>query len=76
MPKLNLQVRLPEGLEAALNELAPASRSAFVREAIEEKIRRERARRTEEAWIRALEKSPDDAREAKRWVEAEAWGPR
>ncbi len=76
MAKLNLQVRIPEEIESALSELAPDSRSAFVREAIEEKIRRERAKRLERAWIKALEKSPEDPRDARRWVDANAWGPR
>ncbi|MBI3073700.1 MAG: hypothetical protein HYY84_16435 [Deltaproteobacteria bacterium] len=76
MAKTSLQVRIPDEIESALLELAPDSRSAFVREAIEEKIRREKAKRLEQAWIQALKDSPEDVREAKRWVRADAWGPR
>jgi metal-responsive CopG/Arc/MetJ family transcriptional regulator len=78
MAKTNLQVRIPEEIESQISELAPHSKSEFVRQAIEEKIRRERDRRREEQWIEALKKNPEDPKEAKKWlkIERESWGPR
>lgn len=76
MSGVNVQVRLPSELDSRIEELAPKSKSAFVREAIEEKIQRERFRRLEERWIKALEKNPEDSKEARRWLKAEEWGPR
>lgn len=76
MSKKNLQVRVPEEIESDIAKLAPGSKSAFVREAIEEKIRRERFRQMEQKWIEALERNPEEAKEARRWLKAEEWGSR
>jgi hypothetical protein len=73
MAGVNLQVRLAAELAAEIDRLSPGSRSGFVRSAVEEKIRRERARRLEQRWIQALAKKRDDAREADAWLRAEAW---
>lgn len=74
MTKANIQVRIPAETEARIEQLAPKSRSEFVRQAIEEKIRRETDRRIEEKWIETLKKRPEDLREAEDWLKAESWG--
>lgn len=76
MRKTNVQVRIPSETDAQIEKLAPKSRSEFVRQAIEEKIRRETDRRLEEKWIEALKKRPEDPRDAEDWLKAESWGPR
>ena len=76
MAKVNLQIRVPEEVESEINRVAPRSKAAFVREAIEEKIRRERDQRLEDQWIRALQSQPEDVKEAQKWLKAEGWGPR
>lgn len=74
MTKSNVQVRIPPEMESQISRLTPRSKSAFVREAIEEKIRRETFRRLEQDWIRALSKKPEDTRPVKDWLKAESWG--
>lgn len=76
MRKTNIQVRIPPETDAQIEKLAPASRSEFVRQAIEEKIRRETDRRLEERWIEALKKKPGVDRDAEDWLKAESWGLR
>lgn len=76
MAKVNLQVRLPEEVDAQIAVFHPRSKSDFVRKAIEEKIQRERFLRLEEKWIQALTEHPEDADEANAWLKAEAWNPK
>lgn len=73
MSKMNLQVRLPEEINNQINRLAPESRSSFVREAIEEKIQKEKNQRMEKAWIEALKAHPDKAKEDEAWLKAQSW---
>ena len=73
MQSSNLQIRIPAEIDSQIERLAPKSKSAFVREAIVEKIQREKARRMEKTWIHALEKHPDRADEDDDWLKAEAW---
>ncbi len=73
MTNVNLQVRLAPEMEAQIEQLAPGSKSAFVRQAIEEKIQREKFRRLEEQWIKALQKHPEDSQKSEAWLKAEAW---
>ncbi len=63
-------------MEKEIDKFAPKSRSSFIREAIEEKIRRETNRKRVEKWIEALKKNPEDLRYAEDWVKAESWGPK
>lgn len=73
MQKTNLQIRIPPEIDDQIARLAPESKSAFVREAIEEKIRREREKRLEDQWIKALHRHPEDSKEADAWLKAESW---
>ena len=73
MHKTNLQVRIPPEIDSQIEVLAPHSKSAFVREAIEEKIRREQEKKLEDKWIKALAKHPEEASEAEVWLKAESW---
>jgi Arc/MetJ-type ribon-helix-helix transcriptional regulator len=74
MTKTNLQVRIPEEIDAEINKMAPASKSEFVREAIVEKLHRERFRRLEDQWIKSLQSHKDSPDEEEAWVDAEVWG--
>ncbi|MBF0492635.1 MAG: ribbon-helix-helix protein, CopG family [Deltaproteobacteria bacterium] len=74
MAKTNLQIRLPEELEEQIREFAQQSKSSFIREAIQEKLKREKDKKREEQWIKALRKNPEDPQEAKAWMDIEAWG--
>ena len=73
MAKTNLQVRLPEEMEEQIESLAPHSKSAFIRDAIAEKVRREQNKRLEEQWIRALKNHPHKESEVEDWLKAESW---
>lgn len=74
MTGINLQIRIPPELDRQLKKLAPKSKSAFVREAIEEKVRRETERRMEEHWIAALKKNPDQSEFDEDWHHAQFRG--
>ncbi len=71
MAKTSIQIRLPEELEAEISHHTKKSKSSFVREAIEEKLRREKDKKLEEQWIKALQKHPEE--EGEIWS-TEAWG--
>lgn len=73
MSKMNLQVRIAPEADAQIAQLTTRSKSEFVRQAIEEKIRRETFRRLEEQWIEAVKKNPENRKEAKAWLKAESW---
>lgn len=74
MSKTNLQVRIPEEIDVQITRLAPGSKSSFVREAVLEKIQREKDLQLEAKWIAALAKHSDSGKEDKDWSKAEAWG--
>ncbi len=76
MSKVNVQIRLPEELNAQIAGFSPKSKSDFVRKAIEEKIQKERFRLLEEKWIHALSKHPEETKESETWLKAESWGPK
>ncbi len=76
MRNVNVQVRLPDDLDQKISRIASRSKSSFIREAIEEKIARERKKRLEEQWIQALQGHPEDEREAESWFQREDWGPK
>ncbi len=74
MAKTNLQIRLSDELDTQIEAFAPKSKSEFVREAIEEKIQREKDLRQEEAWIKALSKAKSSQKEDKTLEKAQTWG--
>lgn len=74
MTKTNLQIRIPEEIDKEINQMAPSSKSEFVREAIVEKLHRERFRRMEQQWISSLKRHGDSDEEDNAWVNAEVWG--
>ena len=76
MKKTNLQIRIPEELDIEIENLAPHSKSEFVRQAIEEKIQKEKELHFEKQWIKALKKNPEDLREAEKWSQVESWEER
>ena len=76
MKNINVQVRLPPGLEENISKVAASSRSSFIREAIEEKIEREKAKMLERKWIQALKGHPEAEKETAAWLKMESWGDR
>ena len=74
MAKNNLQVRVDPKMESEIESLAPASKSDFVRQAIQEKIAREKNKALEDLWIRALQKDSDEGTLDADWMRSEAWG--
>ena len=79
MRKTNLQIRIPEDLDVEITALSPRSKSDFVRQAIQEKIEKERSQRLEDQWIKALgikalAKKSDQRAEDNALEEAQAWG--
>lgn len=73
MQKSNLQIRIPEDLQEKLEGLVSISKSEFVRQAIEEKIQREKDRKMEEHWIHALSRSKNRRSEDPAWEKAQSW---
>ena len=67
---------MDEELLAALDREAKPlqkKRSAVIREAVSDWLRRRAVERFEQGWIEALERSPDDAADAEAWGRAQAW---
>lgn len=73
MKNVNVQVRLPHDLDERVSKVASRSKSSFIREAIEEKIEKERMKRLEEQWIKALKGHPEEAKETEDWLRIEEW---
>jgi predicted DNA-binding protein len=74
MTKSNLQIRIPDELLTQLEQVAGQTKSAFVREAISEKIRREQEKALETQWMKSLQKNPENMADTKAWLDAEEWG--
>ncbi|MFP4431695.1 MAG: ribbon-helix-helix protein, CopG family [Spirochaetaceae bacterium] len=72
----NLQIALDDESVRTLDELASdlqKTRTALVREAIQEWIARRQIQEFEAAWIRAAQKDQPDDDLAQAWVAAESW---
>jgi metal-responsive CopG/Arc/MetJ family transcriptional regulator len=50
------------------------NRSAIVRQALRQWLRRHAVESFEHQWIAALQEKPDDAARADDWLESQAWG--
>lgn len=50
------------------------TRSAVVRQALKDWLRRHAVESFERDWIRALEERPDDSSRAEPWLDAQSWG--
>jgi predicted transcriptional regulator len=73
----NVQIRIDKKLLRAIDRIAASyqlSRSAMVREALENWIRQREIQEFEEAWIRKLKANPDDITDSETWLQAEQWG--
>lgn len=73
MTSLNLQIRIDSENIKEIDALASKSRSEFVRQAIVEKIEKEKTKKLEEQWIKALSKHSDTDKNLDEWLAAEAW---
>ena len=75
----NVQISFNENLLKAIDRIAASyqlSRSAMVREALENWIRQREIKEFEEAWIRKLKENPDDITDSDKWLHVEAWEDR
>ncbi len=73
----NVQISFDENLLKTIDRLAAScqlSRSALIREALENWIRQREIQDFENAWIRKLEESPDDLNDSESWLQTEQWG--
>lgn len=73
MTSSNVQVRLDSRTLKEIEALTSESRSAFVREAIIEKIKKEKSRKLEKQWIKALAQNSSQDDHAQDWLNSEAW---
>lgn len=73
MSFFNVQVRLDKEIANKIDKLSTKSRSAFVRQAIREKIQRELEQQKETQWISALQKNLEKDTGNNDWLESEAW---
>lgn len=72
----NLQIALDDESVQTLDALAvemQKTRTALVREAIQEWIHRQEVRDFEESWIRAAQQDQPDDNVAHAWIAAESW---
>jgi metal-responsive CopG/Arc/MetJ family transcriptional regulator len=73
----NVQISFDENLLKAIDRITASdklTRSAVVREALENWIRQREIQEFEEAWIRKLKEIPDDVTDSETWLQAEQWG--
>jgi metal-responsive CopG/Arc/MetJ family transcriptional regulator len=73
----NVQISFDENLLKAIDRMATSyqlSRSAMVREALENWIRQREIQEFEKAWIRKLKEIPDDITDSETWLQAEQQG--
>jgi metal-responsive CopG/Arc/MetJ family transcriptional regulator len=72
----NVQITVDEPTLAQVDRIAKPlglNRSAIVRQALREWLRRRAVERFEQEWIAALGNQPDDPSRAEDWLAAEAW---
>ncbi len=73
----NVQISFDENLLKTVDRIAASyqlSRSAMVREALENWIRQREIQEFEKAWIRKLKENRDDITDAEPWLLTEQWG--
>ena len=73
----NVQISFDENLLKTVDRIAASyqrSRSAVVRQALENWIRQREIQEFEKAWIRKLKENPDDITDSETWLQAEHWG--
>jgi metal-responsive CopG/Arc/MetJ family transcriptional regulator len=73
----NVQISFDENLLKAIDRITASeklTRSAVVREALENWIRQREIQEFEKAWIRKLKEIPDNTTDSETWLQAEQWG--
>ena len=73
----NVQITLDEQVLAQVDRVGKPlglNRSAIVRQALREWLRRHAVGLFERDWIAALEGTPDEASRAERWRDVQSWG--
>ena len=73
----NVQISFDENLLKTIDRITASdklTRSAVVREALENWIRQREIQEFEKAWIRKLKEIPDDITDSETWLQAEQWG--
>jgi metal-responsive CopG/Arc/MetJ family transcriptional regulator len=72
----NVQITIDEETLARVDRVGKPlglNRSAIVREALRQWLRRQAVEDFEQRWIARLRESPDDASRAEDWLEIQAW---
>lgn len=72
----NVQISFDENLLKTIDRMAAScqlSRSAMVREALENWIRQKEIQEFEKTWISKLKESPDETTNSEAWLQAENW---
>jgi metal-responsive CopG/Arc/MetJ family transcriptional regulator len=72
----NVQISFDEQLLRTIDRFATSSRltrSAVVREAVENWIRQKEIKEFEDDWIKKLKESPVDADDSEVWLKTEIW---
>ena len=72
----NVQISFDEELLKTIDRFATSSRltrSAVVREAVKNWIRRKEIKEFEDEWIKKLKESPVDPDDSEAWMKAEEW---
>lgn len=75
----NVQVTVDEETLQQVDRMSKPlglKRSEIVRQALRQWLQRRALERFEADWIAALERRPDDARQADEWLAVQAWGRR
>ena len=73
----NVQVTIDEGTLSRVDRVGKPlglNRSAIVRQALREWLRRHAVDTFERDWIAALERKPDEASRAEAWKDLQSWG--
>jgi len=73
----NVQITIDQPTLTAVDKAAAPlgmKRSEVVRQALREWLRRRSVERFEQDWIAALQKKPDEAKNADQWLAAQTWG--
>ena len=72
----NVQISFDEDLLKTIDRFATVSkqtRSAVVREAVKNWVRKKEIKVFENEWIKTLKKTPQDVEDPDAWIKAEQW---
>ena len=73
----NVQITIDEDTLTRVDRIGKPlglKRSAVVRQALRDWLRRHAVENFEQEWVAALQKNPDEAARAEEWRDIQAWG--